>query len=133
MMKKEELAMRKEPTLLPKVKTEAMLSEVEGELKALVNGVNIAAPPPPIPREITKPEGLGEEIAKAMIESAQAALTEAQNHLQQTQAHAEKIREDVRSWADNHDALVKRFQELGKSMLDSYRTYTNPEKSSGHD
>jgi hypothetical protein len=103
---------------------EVVMADVEKELKPLVRGMNIAAPPPPIPRELTKPEGLGQEIAKSMVEAAEAVSNEVQSHLEQTRMRAEKIREDIKNWADEHDALVKRFQELGKSTLESYRVYT---------
>jgi ubiquinone biosynthesis protein UbiJ len=120
------LRTRKEPTLpVPVEPADQLVGEVERNLNAFISGVNGKEPASRVPRVMTKPEGLGQEIAKAMVESAEAALTEAQNHLEQTKMRAEKICEDVRSWAEGHDALVKRFQELGKSTLESYRAYNN--------
>jgi hypothetical protein len=117
---------RKEPTLPVPIKpAEQLVEELERDLDALVSGVNGKEPSPRVPRTMTKPEGLGEEIAKSMVESALAAQLEVQNHLEQTRVRADKIREDIKNWADEHDALVKRFQELGKSTLDSYRAYTD--------
>jgi hypothetical protein len=122
-------SIRREPNLSRESRIGAVMNDIEEELQSMVNGTNLPATtniqaPPEVPREITKPEGLGMEIAKAMEEAAEAALVEAQNHLQKTKIDAEKIREDVKAWADKHDALVKRFQDLGKSTLESYRKYT---------
>jgi TRAP-type mannitol/chloroaromatic compound transport system substrate-binding protein len=115
--------MRKEPTLpMPAKSGEELLGEIEDEISSIVRqdqSNSIAT------REMTAPERLGEELAKAILAVANETLAEVQTFAQQAQARADKIREDAKAFAKEHEEFMARFHELGNAMLSSHKKYTD--------
>jgi uncharacterized coiled-coil DUF342 family protein len=115
--------MRREPILPMPIKSgEQLVGEIEHEINSLVHQEAKTAV---VTREATAPERLGEELSKAILAVANEALVEVQAFVQQAQARADKIREDAKAFAAEHEEFMNRFRELGNETLSSHKKYTD--------
>lgn len=98
---------------------EALIGKIDGAVKEL-NGKR--EPSRPV-REMPPFVNLSEQLAASILESAQQALTEAENNMNQAQAYAEKLRAEIKQRAESLSDLTKRIEEFGHTVLTAHERF----------
>jgi uncharacterized coiled-coil DUF342 family protein len=99
------------------------LSEVEHQLEDFIRGVNESTPPTKEPREITHFEKLGSELSSALIAAHQDLVNEVHNKLEEIKTWAEKINQEIKVKALEHERLTERVRNFGASLLDAHNRF----------
>jgi len=113
----------KAPPIVPPA--DAVLAEFDAAIEQIKNDVNAEAPTPPEPPPRPVPEfvSLAEKCADALVQSAEAALTQAQNNLQQAKLYADELRAKIREHDEMVNSITGRLNQFGADVLNAHRKF----------
>jgi hypothetical protein len=122
------------PQLPPEVeqyapkKPDPVLAQFDAELGNIQQALNVEtrAVAPEQPERTPYPfVKLAREVAKGMVEAAQFALTEAQSNLEQAQAHAARLEEEIAARNKQIGSLTDRLKAFGSKIISAHEQFHN--------
>jgi hypothetical protein len=120
---------RTEPTLDPMLaqyapKKDKPLAEFNEAVEKIIEDINDEQPPPPPPSR-PQPEfvTLAERCAEALVQSAEAALIQAQNNLAQARIYADELRTEVAKHRERNDTITDRLSAFGNRVLAAHQEF----------